>query len=251
MDYRNEHGPFDIIGDIHGCYEELCELLDRLGYKLDLANTDYPNVSHLQKRKVIFLGDLVDRGPKIPAVLRLVMQMVKSGEAMCVAGNHDVKLTRKLKGHDVRLTHGLKESLEQLESESEDFKTEVISFIDSLIGHFVLDDGKLVVAHAGMKKELQGQSGEGARKFALYGETTGETDEYGLPVRYNWAKDYRGEAMVVYGHTPVSKPQWLNKTICVDTGCVFGGKLTALRYPENELVSVKALQTYYEPIKFR
>jgi len=251
MDYKDEHGPFDIIGDIHGCYEELCELLACLGYKLDLANMNHPNVDHPQKRKVIFLGDLVDRGPKIPSVLRLVMRMINSGTAMCVAGNHDVKLMRKLKGHDVRITHGLKESLEQMESESDDFKHDVISFIDGLIGHFILDDGKLVVAHAGMKKELQGQTSEGARKFALYGETTGETDEYGLPVRYNWAKDYRGDAIVVYGHTPVKKPEWVNKTICVDTGCVFGGKLTALRYPEQELVSVNALKTYYEPVKFR
>jgi len=251
MDYRHEHGPFDIIGDIHGCYEELCELLIRLGYELNLSKVDFPKVSHPQKRKVIFLGDLVDRGPKTPAVLRLVMQMVKHGMAMCVAGNHDVKLMKKLKGQDVRITHGLKESLEQLENEPDEFKLDVVRFIDGLISHFLLDEGKLVVAHAGMKKELQGQSSIGARQFALYGETTGETDECGLPVRYNWAKDYRGEAIVVYGHTPVNEPEWLNKTICVDTGCVFGGSLTALRYPERELVSVKALSTYYQPVKFR
>ena len=83
----------------------------------------------------------------------------------------------------------------------------------------------------------------------MYGETTGETDEFGLPVRYNWAAEYRGRAMVVYGHTPVPEPEWLNRTICIDTGCVFGGKLTALRYPEKELVSVPALQTYYESAK--
>jgi protein phosphatase len=251
MNYKDEHGPFDIIGDVHGCYEELCKLLTCLEYELDMTDTNYANARHSQKRKVIFLGDLVDRGPKTPAVLRLVMRMVNDGIAMCVAGNHDVKLMRKLKGHEVRITHGLKESLEQLENEPDEFKTEVIRFIDGLISHFLLDDGKLVVAHAGMKKELQGQCGDGARQFALYGETTGETDEYGLPVRYNWAQDYRGEAMVVYGHTPVTKPKWVNKTICIDTGCVFGGRLTALRYPENELVSVKASHTYYEPVKFR
>jgi protein phosphatase len=251
MDYRHEHGPFDIIGDIHGCYEELCELLTCLGYEMDLSNVDYPSARHPQKRMVIFLGDLVDRGPQTPAVLRLVMGMVNDGTAACVAGNHDVKLMKKLKGQDVRITHGLKESLAQLERESSEFKAEVANFIEGLIGHLLLDDGKLVVAHAGMKKELQGLSSNEARQFALYGETTGETDECGLPVRYNWAKDYSGEAIVVYGHTPVLEPEWVNKTICVDTGCVFGGRLTALRYPENELVSVKALRTYYQPVKFR
>ena len=103
-----------------------------------------------------------------------------------------------------------------------------------------LDDGKLVVAHAGMKEEMQGRGSGKVRDFALYGETTGETDEFGLPVRYNWAAEYRGKAMVVYGHTPVPEPEWLNRTINIDTGCVFGGKLTALRYPEKELVSVPA-----------
>src|SRR6185312_10743394 len=115
--------------------------------------------------------------------------------------------------------------------------------------HYVFDQGKLVVAHAGLREEMHGRGSGAVRSFAMYGETTGETDEYGLPVRYNWAGDYRGRASVVYGHTPVPYADWLNNTICVDTGCVFGGKLTALRYPERELVSVPARQTYYEPAR--
>jgi protein phosphatase len=118
-----------------------------------------------------------------------------------------------------------------------------------MVSHYVLDDGKLVVAHAGMKEQMQGRGSGAVRSFALFGETTGETDEFGLPVRYNWAADYRGRAMVVYGHTPVAEPEWLNRTINIDTGCVFGGKLTALRYPEKELVSVPALCQYYAPAK--
>src|SRR5206468_2519551 len=120
---------------------------------------------------------------------------------------------------------------------------------DGLISHYVLDDGKLVVAHAGLRQEMQGRASGRVRDFALYGETTGETDEFGLPVRYNWAAEYRGRATVVYGHTPVPEPAWVNNTINVDTGCVFGGRLTALRYPERELVSVAAARTYYEPAK--
>jgi protein phosphatase len=156
---------------------------------------------------------------------------------------------RKLRGRDVRITHGLAESLEQLENHPPEFKDEVATFVDSLVSHYVLDGGKLVVAHAGLKEELQGRGSGKVRDFALYGETTGETDEFGLPLRYNWAAEYRGKATVVYGHTPVPEPEWLNRTINIDTGCVFGGRLTALRYPEKELVSVPAKQTYYESVK--
>ncbi len=238
---KHEHGPFDIIGDVHGCYDELLLLLTDLGYHVEgEAVTPPPG------RKAVFLGDLVDRGPKIPQVLKLVMGMVASGTALCIPGNHDAKLLRKLRGKNVQLTHGLAESVAQLEAETPEFREEVATFIDALISHYVLDDGKLVVAHAGMKADLAGRASGAVREFALYGETTGETDEFGLPVRYNWAAEYRGAAMVVYGHTPVPEPEWLNRTINIDTGCVFGGALTALRYPERELVSVPALHTYSE-----
>ncbi|HSE22770.1 MAG TPA: polynucleotide kinase-phosphatase [Pyrinomonadaceae bacterium] len=245
---KDEHGPFDIIGDIHGCSEELTALLTKLGYQISRENGSI-SAQHPEGRKVIFLGDLVDRGPGITQVLKLVMSMVENKSALCVPGNHDIKLMRKLHGKDVRITHGLAESLEQLEKESSEFKEQVAAFIDALVSHYVLDDGRLVVAHAGLKEDLQGRGSGKVRDFALFGETTGETDEFGLPVRYNWAAEYRGKAMVVYGHTPVPEPEWLNRTICIDTGCVFGGKLTALRYPERELISVDALHTYYEPAK--
>ncbi len=244
---KGEHGPFDMIGDVHGCFDELVELLEKLGYVID-ANAPKP-VVHPQGRKVVFLGDLVDRGPKIPQVLRLVKSMVECGAALCVPGNHEAKLMRKLKGRDVQLTHGLADSIAQLAKETEEFRKQVCEFIDDLVSHYVLDDGKLVVAHAGMKESMQGRGSGAVREFALYGETTGETDEFGLPVRYNWAAEYRGNAMVVYGHTPVPEPEWLNRTINIDTGCVFGGKLSALRYPEKELVSVPARNTYCAPAK--
>ncbi|HEY0386129.1 MAG TPA: polynucleotide kinase-phosphatase, partial [Pyrinomonadaceae bacterium] len=248
---RQEHGPFDIIGDIHGCFDELRALLEKLGYEIARdgaagAEAHGYRVSHAEGRKAVFLGDLVDRGPLIPEVLRLVMSMTMSGSALCVPGNHDIKLMRKLHGRDVRITHGLAESLEQLEREPPEFKEQVAAFIDKLVSHYVLDDGQLVVAHAGLKETLQGRGSGAVRDFALFGETTGETDEFGLPVRYNWAAEYRGRAMVVYGHTPVPQPEWLNRTVNIDTGCVFGGQLTALRYPEKEFVSVPAARAYYE-----
>jgi protein phosphatase len=249
---KHEHGPFDIIGDVHGCLDEITELLGLLGYRVeetDRAGERGYRVTPPADRKAIFLGDLVDRGPKIPQVLRLVMGMVADGTALCVPGNHDMKLMRKLRGRDVQITHGLAESLTQLESESAEFHRQVVEFLDGLVSHYVLDDGNLVVAHAGMKAEMQGRGSGKVREFALYGETTGETDEFGLPIRYNWAAEYRGRAAVVYGHTPVPEPEWLNRTINIDTGCVFGGQLTALRYPERELVSVRARRVYAESKK--
>jgi protein phosphatase len=241
---KHEHGPFDLIGDVHGCYDELTALLQNLGYELSDAGAKHP-----AGRKAVFLGDLVDRGPKTPEVLELVMKMVESGDALAVPGNHDIKLMRALQGKNVKVSHGLAESLEQLGVRPPEFRERVTKFIDSLVSHYVLDDGKLVVAHAGMKQEMQGRGSGRVREFALFGETTGETDELGLPVRYNWAADYRGRALVVYGHTPNGDPEWLNGTLCIDTGCVFGGHLTALRYPEKELVSVPAAKVYYEPVR--
>ena len=241
---KTEHGPFDIIGDVHGCIDELKALLTNLGYEV----TD-KGVLPPKGRKAVFLGDLVDRGPGIAEVLKLVMGMVKAGTALCVPGNHDIKLLKKLNGSAVQITHGLDKTLEQLENETPEFIQTVRDFIQGLVSHYVLDDGKLVVAHAGMKEALQGRGSSAVRDFALYGETTGETDEYGLPIRLDWAADYRGRALVVYGHTPQLEAQKLNNTLNIDTGCVFGGKLTAYRYPEKEFVEVKALKTYFEPAK--
>ena len=241
---KDEHGPFDIIGDVHGCYDELVILLEELGYQVDGETVTPP-----AGRKAVFLGDLVDRGPKTPQVLRLVMGMVTAGTAICVPGNHDMKLKKALDGKNVQRKHGLAESMEQLDTETPEFREQVRDFIDNLVSHYVLNDGKLVVAHAGMREDMAGRASGKVRGFALFGETTGETDEFGLPVRHNWAAEYRGAATVVYGHTPVPEPEWLNRTINIDTGCVFGGALTALRYPENEIVSVDALKMYAEPAR--
>ena len=250
---RNEHGPFDIIGDVHGCFEELVILLQRLGYRVETRADDTGDsgvsVTHPQGRRVLFVGDLVDRGPAVSKVLNLAMSMTADGTALCVAGNHEAKLIRKLQGRQVRISHGLAATLAQLEAESSEFQQRAAAFLDGLISHYVLDDGNLVVAHAGLKADYQGRASARVRDFCLYGETTGETDEFGLPVRADWAAAYRGQAMVVYGHTPVVEPAWLNRTINIDTGCVFGGRLTALRYPEKELVSVAAARVYCEPVR--
>ncbi len=249
-DRREVTGPFDIIGDVHGCRSEFEELLTALGYVIARDDAGRAvGAAHPLGRTAVLLGDLVDRGPDTPGALRLAMGMVQDGTALCVPGNHENKLARALKGTKVKVAHGLAETLEQLSAESPEFRASVLTFIDGLVSHLVLDGGRLVVAHAGLKESFHGRASGRVRSFALYGETTGETDEYGLPVRYPWAEDYRGDAMVVYGHTPVPSAEWVNNTLCVDTGCVFGGSLTALRYPERELVSVPAHQVWYEPVR--
>jgi protein phosphatase len=248
-DYTSERGPFDIIGDVHGCYDELLELLAALGYELDAVT----GMRHPNGRKAVFVGDLVDRGPGVVEVVNLVRRMAIGGQAFCAPGNHDEKLKRKLSGRNVRVSHGMEQSLAQIAALSTEeravWTSDYKKFVDSLVSHYILDGGALIVAHAGMKAEYQGRSSSRVREFAMYGETTGETDEFGLPVRANWAADYRGRAAVVYGHTPTPEANWLNETINIDTGCVFGGKLTALRWPERELVSVPARHVYAEPAR--
>ncbi|ROQ34957.1 polynucleotide 3'-phosphatase /polynucleotide 5'-hydroxyl-kinase /polynucleotide 2',3'-cyclic phosphate phosphodiesterase [Streptomyces sp. PanSC19] len=239
-DLRHLTGPFDIIGDVHGCRSELETLLAKLGYV---------DGHHPEGRTAVFVGDLVDRGPDSPGVLRRVMGMVAAGDALCVPGNHENKLGRWLKGRKVQETHGLAETVEQLGRESEEFRAEVAEFIDGLVSHYVLDGGNLVVCHAGLPEKYHGRTSGRVRSHALYGDTTGETDEFGLPVRYPWAEEYRGRATVVYGHTPVPNTSWINNTLCLDTGAVFGGKMTALRWPERELVDVPAEKVWYEPAR--
>lgn len=257
-DRTADPGPFDIIGDVHGCADELEQLLERLGYGKVVCAEHGPGwgtvaYAHPEGRKAVFVGDLVDRGPRVLDTLRIARNMVAVGSALCVPGNHDMKLLKKLGGRDVQITHGLAESLAEIDALPDDvrhaFTKSLAEFLDGLVSHYVLDGGKLVVAHAGMKREMQGRGSGKVRDFALYGETTGETDEFGLPVRHNWAAEYRGPAAVVYGHTPVPEPEWLNNTVNIDTGCVFGGKLTALRWPEREFVSVPAAATYCAPAR--
>ncbi len=244
-DKNFESGPIDIIGDVHGCYDELIILLKKLGYKLESPDKLY----HPENRKLVFLGDLVDRGPKIVEVLKLVMHLVKEEQAYCVQGNHDNKLYRKLIGRNVQVKNGLEDSMRQLDKEPKSFIEEVLNFLKHLESHLIFDQNRLVVAHAGIKEEFIGRTSKEVHSFTLFGETTNETDEFGLPIRLLWAKDYKGKPLIVYGHTPNLEAFQLNNTINIDTGCVFGNKLTCYRYPEGELVSVHALETYSIPAR--
>jgi len=231
---------YDVIGDVHGCIHELTELLANLGYE---------NGVHPEGRQVVFLGDLVDRGPDSPAVLKIAMRMVRLGSALAVRGNHEEKLIRALSGRGIRFSHGLEVTMRQLEAESSAFRADVRDFCERMPHHLVLDNGKLVVAHAGLAEHLHGVDSGRSRSFALFGDTTGGVDDYGLPVRLPWQNDYRGEATVLYGHTPMLSTAWVSNTMCLDTACVFGGALSALRYPELELVQVAAEREWYPPAR--
>ncbi|HVY89250.1 MAG TPA: AAA family ATPase [Hyphomonadaceae bacterium] len=247
-DRRDLTGPFDIIGDVHGCCDELEQLLDKLGYRVEWSDRNGErevSVTPPPGRTAVFVGDLVDRGPRTPDVLRLAMSLVEAGDGLVVEGNHENKLSRWMDGRDVKVGNGLQASIDQIKSESAAFRARARDFLAQMPSHWWLDGGKLCVAHAGLKEEHIGRISGIVRSFALYGETTGETDEFGHPERLNWADSYRGQAAVVYGHVAQREAVWLHETICLDTGCVFGGKLTALRWPERELVSVPAARAYF------
>lgn len=248
-DKRGDQGPFDIIGDVHGCANELQALLAQLGYRVQWADDRSVTVTPPEGRKLVFVGDLVDRGPNTPDVLRVAMSMTEAGTAYVVQGNHDRKLQRWLAGRKVTVAHGLQQSIDQLANEDRPFRDSVATFLDGLRSHVWLDGGRLAVAHAGLKEDMIGRGSGAVREFALFGETTGEIDAYGLPVRADWAANYRGPTTVVYGHTPVVRADWVNNTLCIDTACVFGGKLTALRWPEREIVEVAAERVWSEPVR--
>jgi predicted phosphodiesterase len=249
-DQRHMTGPFDLIGDVHGCADELIELLQKLGYRVDIdTQQTVKAIEPPEGRKVIFVGDFVDRGPNSVLVLKIVMHLCDTGNGFAVIGNHDDKFWRWLQGRKVTLSHGLEKTVKQIEPEPLPFRAKVQSFLSQLPAHLWLARGELVVAHAGIKSHMIGEVSDRIRRFCLYGDTSGERDENGLPVRYHWAAEYDGKATIIYGHTPVSEAQWVRNTLCIDTGCCFGGKLTALRWPERQTVSVESSGIYARRVK--
>lgn len=251
LDLRHMHGPFDVVGDVHGCFDELLDLLQLCGYVLRRDEGSWLQ-THPQNRIPVFVGDLVDRGPDVMGVLNLVMDLCYRGQALCVLGNHDDKLKRRMQGHDVTVSPGLQVSLDQLTGASPNLREKIIQFIDHLEPQLLLDGGRLAVSHAGLKEEFIGRRSTRIKHFCLYGDPTGELDEFGFPERYPWQEEYRGDTHIIYGHTPVHAPCWIHKTANVDTGCVFGGLLTAVQYPELTFSSIEAKCVYYHaPRPFR
>ena len=235
----DERGPFDIVGDVHGCLDELEALLTVLGYA---------DGRHPEGRRLVFLGDLVDRGPASVGVLRLVLPWLEDGRALFVPGNHDDKLWRWLQGRNVSATGGLATTIAEWErlGESEDrsLRARFDRLMTDASPYLWLDAGALLVSHAGLEAGDHGRVGPGVRAFCLYGKTTGK-DIDGYPERLDWASDYdpTGPA-VVHGHVPVRRAEWRNNTADIDLGAVFGGSLCAVRWPERTFVTVPSGSTW-------
>jgi protein phosphatase len=247
FDYRDDHGPFDIIGDVHGCADELRALLAILGYRIEQSDGGTA-IAHPERRRLVFAGDLVNRGPNTPEVLRLALAAVAAG-GHAVEGNHDQSLSRAMAGEGIAMTKALEDTLAQFAAETPAFRAEALAFLAGLSSYCWFDAGRLAVAHAGLKEEMIGRPAEAVRPFSVHGDTARKTDANGLPLLSDWVFGHRGSTVVAYGHTPVTEPEWVNNTICLDTGCVAGGRLTALRWPERELVGVPARRVYAKPAR--
>lgn len=237
-------GPFDIVGDVHGCFEELRNLLMQLGYEVTGCVDTGFSVVHPTGRRIVFLGDLNDRGPDTVSCLRIAMDLAESGQALWLLGNHEYRLARYLSGKRVKLNHGLKQTVAQLQGVQPGFTDRLLVHLSTLKPSHLLDQGRLAVAHAALPEEVQGLDSKDAWRIAVFGDTTGDLDENGLPEFKDWASDYKGESIVVHGHIPNPEPTICNRVYGIDTGCVFGNSLTALRYPELNLVQVPALRAY-------
>lgn len=234
----------DIIGDVHGCYAELVDLFHTLGY---LPDQDI--FTHPEGRIPVFVGDITDRGPTSIKMIELVYNMViKHKKAMYVPGNHCNKLYRYFLGNNVKLKNGLETTVAEYEdlsvSKQHQIKSQFIALYEQASLYLQIPELDVVVAHAGIKESLIGRTGNQVKTFVLYGDITGEVDDLGRPIRLDWAKYYKGNRWIVYGHTPVLKPRKVNKTMNIDTGCVFGNTLTAFSLPEEKLTSVPSKQIF-------
>ena len=235
----------DIIGDLHGCFMEFRKLTVLLGYEWDKGIP-----IHKQGRRLAFVGDLTDRGPQSLKVIKMVWELVvKRKEAFYVPGNHCNKLYRYFLGNKVQITHGLETTVAEYSalnpSQQREIRDMFIELYEKAPLYQVLDEKRLVIAHAGIRQDYIGKMNAKVQSFVLYGDITGEKNPDGSPVRLDWAKHYTGTACIVYGHTPVLDVRSLNNTFNIDTGAVFGGKLTALRYPEKEVVSVPSSLPFF------
>lgn len=238
----------DIIGDVHGCFDKFYKLTIKLGYEWNEGLPTHP------QRLLGFIGDITDRGPHSLKMIDIVWTLWKKKQAYYVPGNHCNKLYRYFLGRKVQIKHGLETTvaeLRQLSAKKENhYRRMFTELYEQSPLYQILDHGNLIMAHAGIREKDIGKKNDSIKTFVLYGDITGEQNPNGTPVRRDWAKDYHGEPLIVYGHTPVSNPRKINRTINIDTGAVFGGKLTAFRYPEMETISVPSSMPYIKE-KFR
>ena len=234
----------DIIGDVHGCFDELCELLVLLGHS-DLLTPNLEPVREGEQPRMLFVGDIVDRGDRVIDALKLVMELCEKGYACTTLGNHDYRFFRWLQGQDVKIAHGLDKTIDEFNqlpnSEREELRVKFLRFFEKIPYAIRFDGGQGVVVHAAWRPRMKEESDvRKIRYYAIYGPTTGERTSEGFPVRIDWAKRYKGPEVAIFGHQVYLSPYINPFAIGIDTGCVFGGALTALRYPSKEIVSIKS-----------
>ena len=227
----------DILGDIHGCFTEFQQLTIQLGYSWESGVPIHPD-----GRILGFVGDLTDRGPKSLQVMEVIYELVIiQKKALYAPGNHCNKLYRYFSGNQVTVSHGLETTVAEYETlptrEQKKIRKKFMDLYEYSPLYVITDDENLIIAHAGIRKDYIGKSSKKVKTFVLYGDIKGAKHPDGSPIRRDWAQYYDGKPWIIYGHTPVKEPRQVHHTYNIDTGCVFGGKLTAFRYPEFELVS--------------
>ncbi|PJN91115.1 polynucleotide kinase-phosphatase [Bacillus sp. mrc49] len=243
------HG-IDIIGDIHGCHEELILLLDKLGYQKNQEGL----YLHPDGRKFVSVGDVMSRGPESLRTMLFFHEHVQKGVAYMIDSNHGWKIARWLDGRNVTLHHGDEKVAEDFKRYEEEHGSEKTAetkqalkkFLLQAPSHYVFTKNgvqTVICVHAGIKDAFIGKQSEAISDFCRYGDTDG-FDERGKPVRKDWYISHKKSTLIVWGHDPKPQPLLINNTINIDQGAVFGGALTAFRYPEGEVISVQASQNH-------
>lgn len=246
-DLRTEVAGYDMIGDIHSCADELEELMKTMGYDITWVQTGDQRAARItppEGRKLILLGDLVDRGPKSADVLRLAHAIIEQDCGYVIMGNHDLYLAQWMRGINLPINTGIAQTITQLSRESEQFLRTMLEMLSALPTYLWLDQGRLCASHAGMRTDLLGRATPEAHEHAINGDEPARNAAKAYDSKLHWSASYGGTTSMVYGHFRLQDALWVNNTMCLDTACVYGGKLTALRWPEREVVSVAARERY-------
>lgn len=202
-----------VIGDIHGCYDELLRLLETAKIR-----------SHDQ---IIAVGDLITKGPKNREVLDF---FAVGDNRSSVIGNHDFAILRFWRGEAVDLTEAQERTLSELQSNASYYR----DYLESL--PFYIELEAHIVVHAGLRPgvPLSEQSKEDLTELRTLGPD--RTSREGVP----WFEKYEGEKVVLFGHWPGHEPKVARRAIGLDSGCVYGNRLTGYLIEIGELISVPA-----------
>ncbi|GIN84967.1 polynucleotide kinase-phosphatase [Heyndrickxia sporothermodurans] len=244
----------DLIGDIHGCFDELILLLEKMGYQKNEKGL----YTHPTGRKFVSVGDIMSRGPHSLETMIFFLNHVKQGFAYMIDSNHGWKIARWLDGRTVTLSHGDEKVADEFTRFEEEngsemavsLKAELKDLLLYAPSHYVFTKNGLpvlVCTHAGIKDEFIGKQSPVISDFCRYGDTDG-FDDSGKPIRKDWFIHHQTSPLIIWGHDPKPQPLFVNNTLNIDQGAVFGGKLTAYRYPEKEIISISAKKDYSSSI---